>query len=337
VLAALEGFPARELISGWLRAGVIERGRWTPTDEGTPQGGVISPLLLNIALHGMEGAAGVRYQFSASNAGYLKADSPVLVRYADDLVVLCHTKVEAELAKTSLAAWLAPRGLAFNEDKTKIVHLDEGFDFLGFHVQRHRGKLLITPSKAALVRIRDRIATELRSLRGAPALVVIQRLNPIIRGWSSCYRGAVASEPFASLDTHLWRHPYKWARRSHRNKSKRWVVARYFGSFHPGRPKPLGLWRPHERRLPGALQLDPDRPAPVGAWSGVPGRSRLGRLLGPAPSSSASAARRSPVAPSGPFGPNEVCARSAARCSSMTPEVTLTLRSSGSRAASPVR
>ena len=184
----------------------------------------------------MEGAAGVRYQSSASNAGHLLADSPVLVRYADDLVVLCHSLEAAKTAKSELAAWLAPRGLAFNEDKTKIVHLDEGFDFLGFHVQRHRGKLLITPSKAALVRIRDRIATELRSLRGAPALVVIQRLNPIIRGWSSYYRGAVASEAFASLDTHLWRHTYKWARRSHRNKSKRWVVARYFGSFHPGRP-----------------------------------------------------------------------------------------------------
>ena len=235
VLAALEGFPARELISGWLRAGVIERGRWAPTNEGTPQGGVISPLLLNIALHGMEGAAGVRYQSSASNAGHLKADSPVLVRYADDLVVLCQSLEAAHNAKSELAAWLAPRGLTFNEDKTTIVHLDDGFDFLGFHVQRHRGKLLITPSKAALVRIRERIATELRSLRGAPALVVIQRLNPIVRGWSSYYRGAVASEAFASLDSHLWRHTYKWARRSHRNKSKHWVAARYFGSFHPGR------------------------------------------------------------------------------------------------------
>ena len=197
--------------------------------------GVSSPLLLNIALHGMEGAAGVSYQSSASNAGSLEKDSPALVRYADDLVVLCHSAEEAESAKSELATWLAPRGLCFNEDKTRIVHLDEGFDFLGFHVQRHRGKLLITPAKAALVRVRRKIATALRSVQGAPAWVVIQRLNPIIRGWSSYYRGAVASEAFASMDTHLWRHTYKWTKRSHRNKSKRWVVARYYGEFHPRR------------------------------------------------------------------------------------------------------
>jgi RNA-directed DNA polymerase len=214
----------------------MEGGRFAPTEEGTPQGGVISPLLLNVALDGMEGAAGVRYQSSASNAGALEADSPALVRYADDFVVLCHSREEAEAAKARLSAWLAQRGLAFNEDKTRIVHLDEGFDFLGFHVQRRKDKLLITPSKASLVRVRARIATELRSLRGAPALVVIQRLNPIIRGWSSYYRGVVASEAFASLDTHLWRHTYKWAQRSHRNKSRHWVVAQYYGMFNPAHP-----------------------------------------------------------------------------------------------------
>jgi RNA-directed DNA polymerase len=148
----------------------MEGGRFVPTEQGTPQGGVISPLLLNVALDGMEGAAGVRYLSAASNAGYLDKDSPALVRYADNFVVLCHSREEAVAAKARLAAWLAERGLAFNEDKTRIVHLNEGFDFLGFHVQRRKDKLLITPSKASLVRIRKRIATELRSLRGAPAL-----------------------------------------------------------------------------------------------------------------------------------------------------------------------
>ncbi|MGA2307706.1 MAG: group II intron reverse transcriptase/maturase [Acidimicrobiales bacterium] len=235
VLAQLVGFPAKGLIEGWLRAGVIENGRYVATEEGTPQGGVISPLLLNIALHGMEDAAGVRYKTSPSVAGYLATDSPVLVRYADDLVALCHSRAEAEEVKARLAAWLAPRGLAFNEDKTKIVHLDEGFDFLGFNVRRYRGKLLIKPSQAALKRARERLATEIRSLLGAPALVVIQRLNPIIRGWSAYYRGAVASEAFASLDNYVWRLTYKWARRSHRNKSKYWVVDRYFGAFNRAR------------------------------------------------------------------------------------------------------
>ena len=158
---------------------------------------MISPLLLNVALHGMEDAAGVRYQHVGSDAAATAAGSPVLVRYADDLVAFCHTRQEAEQVKARLASWLAPRGLAFNEDKTRIVTLDEGFDFLGFNVRRYHGKLLIKPSKAAIKRIRERLRTEMRSLRGANAQAVIARLNPIIRGWAAYYRTAVSSEMFA--------------------------------------------------------------------------------------------------------------------------------------------
>ncbi len=225
-------FPARELIAGWLKAGVIENGRLTPTGEGTPQGGVVSPLLLNVALHGMETAAGVRYQRAGSDAAATAAGSPVLIRYADDLVAFCHTRHEAEQVKAQLAAWLAPRGLAFNEDKRRIVTLGQGFDFLGFNVRRYRGRLLlIKPSKAAVRRIRERLRTELRSLRGANAQAVIARLNPIIRGWSAYYRTAVSSEIFTKLDHYLWKLTYKWAKHSHPNKPTRWIIRRYFGKF----------------------------------------------------------------------------------------------------------
>jgi RNA-directed DNA polymerase len=158
------------------------------------------------------------------------AGSPVLVRYADDLVAFCHTRQEAEQVKARLAAWLAPRGLVFNEDKTRVVSLGEGFDFLGFNVRRYRGKLLIKPSKAAVKRIRERLRTELRSLRGANAQAVIARLNPIIRGWSAYYRTAVSSEIFRALDHYLWKLTYKWAKHSHPNKPVRSIVRRYFGS-----------------------------------------------------------------------------------------------------------
>jgi RNA-directed DNA polymerase len=224
-------FPARELIAGWLRAGVIENGRFTPTGEGTPQGGVVSPALLNVALHGMEHAAGVRYRHVGSDAAAAAAGSPVLIRYADDLVAFCHTRQQAEQVKAWLASWLAPRGLAFNEDKTRIVTLDQGFDFLGFNVRRYHGKLLIKPSKAAVARIRERLRAELRSLRGTNAQAVIARLNPIIRGWSAYYRTVVSSEVFAALDHYLWKLTYKWAKHSHPNKPTRWIVRRYFGKF----------------------------------------------------------------------------------------------------------
>jgi RNA-directed DNA polymerase len=233
LLAAIGSFPARDLISGWLKAGVFEAGKgFAPTEEGTPQGGVISPCLLNVALHGLEEAAGVRYRTTGTQAGNLMPESPVAIRYADDMVVLCHSQQQAEQVKAQLAKWLAPRGLAFNEDKTRIVHLSEGFDFLGFNVRRYNRKLLIKPSKAAVRRLRERLAAEMRILRGGNAMAVIATLNPIIRGWAAYYRGVVSSRLFSWLDSYLWKLLYKWATRRHRNKPKRWIVGRYFGKFN---------------------------------------------------------------------------------------------------------
>ena len=163
------------------------------------------------------------------------ADCPVLIRYADDFVVHCHTRQDALEVKAKLAAWLAPRGLAFNEDKTRVVSLDEGFDFLGFNVRRYHGKLLIKPSKAAIRRIRERLRDELRSLRGSNAQAVIKQLNPIIRGWANYYRTQVSAAIFADLDVYLWKLTYKWATSSHANKPKSWVVHRYFGQFNKAR------------------------------------------------------------------------------------------------------
>ena len=214
---------------------MVEQGRLRRTEDGVPQGGVVSPLLLNVALHGMEMAAGVRYYQTGNSAGKAVMGSPVLIRYADDFVALCHTRQEALEIKARLAKWLAPRGLAFNEDKTRVVSLAEGFDFLGFNVRRYRGKLLIKPSKAAIRRIRERLRSELRALRDHSAKAVIRRLNPIIRGWANYYRTHVAAEIFAKLDQYLWRLTYKWARFSHANKSASWVTARYFGKFNKAR------------------------------------------------------------------------------------------------------
>jgi RNA-directed DNA polymerase len=196
---------------------------------------VVSSALLNIALHGMEQAAGVRYYPTGPQAGQIVAGGPVLIRYADDLVALCHSRQEALEVKARLASWLAPRGLAFSEDKTRVVTLSEGFDFPGFNVRRYGNKLLIKPSKAAVRRIRERLRTELRSLRGTNAPTVIKKLNPIIRGWAAYYRTQVSSEAFGALDGYLWQLTFKWARFSHANKPTRWVVARYYARFNKTR------------------------------------------------------------------------------------------------------
>jgi RNA-directed DNA polymerase len=234
LLATIGDFPARGVIADWLKAGVFEPGKgFAATEEGTPQGGVISPLLLNIALHGLEEAAGVQYFLTGSRAGQPRPGSPVVVRYADDLVVCCRTRQQADQVKAELAGWLAPRGLTFNEDKTQIVHASQGFDFLGFNVRRYRNsKLLIKPSSKAVKRFRKRLAAEVRALRGQNAAAVIARLAPITRGWAAYYRTAVSSKVFDSLDHYLWKLIYKWARRSHQNKSKTWIIDRYFGKFN---------------------------------------------------------------------------------------------------------
>ncbi|WP_460532216.1 group II intron reverse transcriptase/maturase [Flindersiella endophytica] len=240
LMAAIGEVPGRELIRGWLKAGVIEKNHLQPTERGTPQGGVISPLLLNIALHGMEEAAGMRYRNTIRADYFARSSSPILVRYADDLVVLCLTREQAEQVKARLGAWLAPKGLAFNEDKTRIVHVDAGFDFLGFTIRRFGTrsgrKLFIKPSQTAVKRVRKRIREVVRSLHGAGSpSAVMAALNPIVRGWSAYYRTVVSSKIFGQLDSAVWRRVYRWALKQHPNKSKSWVVKRYFGTFNPSR------------------------------------------------------------------------------------------------------
>lgn len=281
ILRQLGTFPARERIAGWLKAGVIEDGRFAPTEEGTPQGGVISPLIFGIALHGMEEAAGAAYRWNP----YREAESavpgtPVLVRYADDLVALCDSREQAEETKARLVPWLAARGLAFNEEKTRVVHLDEGFDFLGFNVRRYGQKLLIKPSAGAIRRIRKRLADEVRALRGANATAVIRTIAPIVRGWSAYYRGVVSTETFHKLDHYLWQLLYKWALYRHNHRSRHQIVKRYFGQFHPARKDrwvfgnretgaylPRFGWTKIVRHDLVKGRASPDDPALAGYWA----------------------------------------------------------------------
>jgi RNA-directed DNA polymerase len=281
ILSSLGGFPARELVRQWLTAGVIEDGGFTPTGEGAPQGGVISPLIMNVVLHGMEAAAGVRYHLTGTRAGKTMDDCPVVVRYADDLIALCHSREQAEQVKARLAEWLAPRGLGFNETKTQITHLDQGVDFLGFSIRRYpNGKLLTKPSNEAVRRIRRRLSAEVRALRGSNADAVIAKLNPIITGWAAYYRIGVSKRVFATLDAHVWKRVYKWARFTHANKSKHWIRAQYFGAFHPSRQdtwvfgsRDSGFylrkfaWTPIVRHRMVAGRASPDDPSLTAYWA----------------------------------------------------------------------
>ncbi len=281
LLEMLGGFPAKGMIAGWLTAGVFEAGKgFAPTGEGTPQGGVISPLLLNIALHGLEEAAGVRYR-TGIHAGEVRDGCPALTRYADDLVVCCHSRQQAEQVRARLAEWLEPRGLALNEAKTRIVPLSEGFGFLGFNLRRYpNGKLLIKPSATAIKRFRERLAKEFRALRGTNVQAVLAKIVPIVRGWVAYYRTVVSSRVFHALTDYLWKLTYKWACWSHPNKPKHWIAGQYFRKFSKFRndrwvfgdrdtgaylPKPA--WTDIVRHTPVKGGASPDDPALADYWA----------------------------------------------------------------------
>ena len=276
ILAMLGTFPARGMVAQWLKAGVVEQGRLHRTEDGVPQGGVVSPLLLNVALHGMEQAAGVRYD----PKGWVRADSPVLVRYADDLVVLCHSRQDALEVKARLANWLASRGLAFNEDKTHVVTLGDGFDFLGFNVRRYGAKPLIKPSKAAVRRIRERLRTELRSLRGSNAHAVIKKLNPIIRGWATYYRTQVSSEIFDSLDSIPVAAHLQVGQVQPPEQAEALGLRPVLRQVQQVQAGPMGVRRPQQRRLPAQVLLDQHPPTPDRQARGVTRRPHACRLLG---------------------------------------------------------
>lgn len=292
VLGQLGAFPGRGMVRAWLKAGVMDNGRLAPTEEGAPQGGVISPLLLNIALHGMETAAGVRY-FKRSRGGIETApNAPVLVRYADDLLAFCRSREHAEQVKQQLAEWLRPRGLVFNQAKTQIVHVNQGCDFLGFNIRRYHGKLpLIKPSNDAVRRIRERLRTEMRALLGSNAASVMRTLTPIIRGWAAYYRSQVSSEVFSALDDYMWKLLYKWIKRTHPNKSRWWRMDRYFGRFNSSRNNrwvfgdkdtgaylPKFAWTKIVRHAMVAGTASPDDPDLIRYWADRRGKQHNGPL-----------------------------------------------------------
>ncbi len=233
----------RHAIKGWLKAGVLENGVFTPTEAGTPQGGTISPLLANVALHGME-------EVVQSKRNRKHQEQPILIRYADDLVLLHSDLEKLKQAAQQLTNWLADMGLSMNPKKTRITHTltpHEGkvcFDFLGFSVRQfpvgktHTGKntygrplgfkTIIRPSKEAIKRHILALNQRMKKLRSYPQWKRIKELNPVIWGWSNYYRAVVSSDTFSACDRQVWFQLQSWARRRHSRKKRSWIDAKYW-------------------------------------------------------------------------------------------------------------
>ncbi len=187
--------------------GYMEQSFFAETQEGTPQGGIISPLLANIALHGMEETLGITYKKNyKANDSYIMnpACKFTLIRYADDFVVLTETKEQALSVYMRLRPYLKDRGLELSPEKTKVTHIEEGFEFLGFLIRQYQteqgNKLFIKPSKGSRQKAKKKIGDTLRVMRGQPIGEIIRVLNPIIRGYGQYWKHVVSKKIFGTMD-----------------------------------------------------------------------------------------------------------------------------------------
>jgi RNA-directed DNA polymerase len=206
------------ILRKWLKAGYIDRKKLFPTVAGTPQGGVISPTLSNMALDGLE-----------KELKPFRGSKVNLVRYADDFIVTGNSKelLEQEV-KPAIIRFLKERGLTLSEEKTKITHIEEGFDFLGQNVRKYNGKLLIKPSKKNIKSFLEKVRKVLKRLKTAKQEDVIRSLNPIIRGWANYHQHQVAKRIFSWVDYQIWLKLWQWCKRRHPHKGRRWIKVRYF-------------------------------------------------------------------------------------------------------------
>ncbi|MEX3930028.1 group II intron reverse transcriptase/maturase [Paraburkholderia sp. BR10936] len=212
------------ILRKWLKAGYVEQGRLFDTDAGTPQGGIISPVLANMTLDGLNALLPKKLFGRARLSAQIN-----VVRYADDFVISARSRewIETEILP-KVTAFLAARGLTLSATKTKITHIDDGFDFLGQTVRRYNGQLLIKPSKESMNNFLREVRTVIKGHRSGTQAALIKRLNPMITGWANYHRAVVSKKIFSRVDSEIWHMLWRWIKRRHPGKGKRWMVAKYF-------------------------------------------------------------------------------------------------------------
>jgi RNA-directed DNA polymerase len=215
----------KTILREWLEAGFMEKNVFHQTKEGTPQGGIASPTLANIVLDGLE---------EIVRAVSRKGSKVHFVRYADDFICTASTKETLEQkVLPKIIDFLKERGLELSLEKTKITHINEGFDFLGFNLRKYKGKLLIKPAKKGIKTFLENIRDTVKSGRARNTKELIQNLNLKIKGWSNHFRHVVSKRIFSYVDKKIFSAVWNWIRRKHPKKSATWVKDKYFN--------PIGL------------------------------------------------------------------------------------------------
>ncbi|AGK96615.1 group II intron reverse transcriptase/maturase [Clostridium pasteurianum] len=229
----IENIPMdKSVLKQFLKAGFVFENELFPTDDGTPQGGVISPILANMALDGMQKALSDRFhtnKLGRVDNRFQIANKVYLVRYADDFIVTAATKEIAEEAKELIREFLQTRGLELSEEKTKITHINDGFDMLGWTFRKWNEKLIVKPSKKSVDNFVASLSeTILKRGKAWKQEVLIEKLNQQIRGWTNYHQSVCASEAFAHTDYILYELLWRWAKRRHPHKGKWWVSTNYW-------------------------------------------------------------------------------------------------------------
>jgi len=209
----------------WLKAGYMEKTVYHSTEDGTPQGGIISPVLANLALDGLEG------ELLKSFPTPTKAREARVhcVRYADDFIITGRSKeLLEEVVRPLVERFMAERGLELSPEKTTITHIDNGFDFLGQNIRKYNGKLLIMPSKRNVKTFLAKVRGIVKTSKAAKTGNLIVQLNPTIRGWANYHRHVVSKKEFSSVDDAIFKTLWRWAVRRHPKKNRRWVKDKYF-------------------------------------------------------------------------------------------------------------
>jgi len=237
LLEIIGNFPFRDYIEKWLKCGVMNNNTLEMSTMGTPQGGVISLLLANIALHGMEEELGVKYNCRREIIG-----NRAIIRYADDFVIFCESRQDAEKAIEDLKPFTSKRGLRLSEAKTKVVHITEGFDFLGYNIRQYRVentktgyKCIIKPSKESIKNVKYKIKQIFKECLSKPPDLLIKSINELIRGWGNYYRNAVSKNIFKHIDNYIFKRCTRYVNRTHPTKNKRFKRNKYWGRFQPDR------------------------------------------------------------------------------------------------------
>jgi RNA-directed DNA polymerase len=214
----------KAILRKWLKAGVVHRGQLQATDAGTPQGGIISPTLANMVLDGLE--SGLKQYLGRAKAKRLKIH---VVRYADDFVITGDSpEVLADEIKPWVEQFLAVRGLRLSPEKTQIVHIDQGFDFLGWNFRKYDGKLLIKPSKKNVQAFYRKLKEAISNNKTTRQENLIRLLNPILKGWALYHQPVVAKQAFSRMDFLLFQAVWRWAKRRHPKKNLEWIRKKYF-------------------------------------------------------------------------------------------------------------